>query len=169
MGTRCPLSAACASARWPPLRSRRSAAESQSPTTARHPSAILSHIAPCEADRSPAVGMFLSTRRALPSDAWVSVPPEVWKVLLVAGACSWRCLLRLPRRSLGAVDPTGAARGRCGAEQVRPRDRPVAFCPLCIRGRRETPDSRQRPCRDNCPKADPSYVNVTMTQSVGGS
>ena len=46
---------------------------------------ILSHITPCEADRSPGVGMFVSTRRALPSDAWVSEPREVWKVLLVAG------------------------------------------------------------------------------------
>ena len=143
MGTRCPLSAACASARWPPLRSRRSAAESKSPTTARHPSVILSHIAPCEADRSPGVGMFLSTRRALPSDALVSEPPEVWKVLLVAGACSWRCLLRLPRRSLGAVDPTGAARGRCGAEQVRSRDgpQPSVRCASVDGGRRLIPAS----------------------------
>jgi hypothetical protein len=104
---------------------------------------ILSHIAPCEADRSPGVGMFLSTRRALPSDAWVSEPPEVWKVLLVAGACLWRCLLRLPRRRTGqSIQRARPAPGAVPTKYGRATG-PLPSVRLCTRGRRETADSCQ--------------------------
>ena len=141
MGARCPLSAACASARWPPLRSRRSAAESKSPTTARHPSVILSHITPCEADRSPGVGMFVSTRRALPSDGDQRAARGMESIVGSGSGvvcCGFRAV------GLGrAVDLTGVARARRGADQVRSRDgpQPSVRCASVDGGRRLIPAS----------------------------
>jgi len=85
--------------------------------------------------------MFVSTRRALPSDGDQRAARGMESIV---GSGSGVVCCGFHAVGLGrAVDPTGAAGARRGADQVRPRARPAAFCPLCIRGRRETADSCQ--------------------------